>query len=123
MSVGGSKVTSLHMRRMGTHGNVLRSFRRWGVCAWGYGAHPLHVCLFGAQLMLRRPPRVIGGLNFYVGWADAAVRHAPRVSADLRVYVRSQQMQGIRHRVRGLPAEVLRGNRERFNLNPERMSD
>jgi biofilm PGA synthesis N-glycosyltransferase PgaC len=108
MSVGGSNVTSLHMRRMGSHGSVLRSFRRWGVCAWGYGAHPLHVWLFGAQLMLRRPPRVIGG---------------PRVSADLRAHIRRQQMQGIRHRVRGLPAEVLRGKRVRLDLNPERTTE
>jgi hypothetical protein len=66
---------------------------------------------------------MIGGLNFYLGWADAAVRHAPRVSADLRAHIRRQQMRGIRHRVRGLPAEVLRGKRVRFDLNPERMTE
>jgi poly-beta-1,6-N-acetyl-D-glucosamine synthase len=122
-SVSGAKVTSLHLRRMGTHGNVLRSFRRWGICAWGYGAHPLHVFLFGAQLMVRRPPRVIGGFHFYLGWAGAAFRNAPRASADLRAHVRRQQMRGVRHRVRGLPSEVLRGKRVRLDLNPERMTE
>jgi len=89
----------LHLRRMGGHGAILRSFRRWGVCSWGYGAHPLHVLLYGLQLMRRRRPRVVGGLNYLAGWTTAALRRAPRADAELRAAMRSAQLARIRRRL------------------------
>jgi glycosyltransferase involved in cell wall biosynthesis len=90
----------VHLRRMGGHGPILRSFRRWGVCSYGYGAHPLHVLLYGARLMWHRRPRVIGGLNYLTGWAMAALRRTPRAEPELRAAVRREQLERIRRRVR-----------------------
>jgi hypothetical protein len=89
----------LHLRRMGGHGPILRSFRRWGVCSWGYGAHPLHVLLYGLQLMGRRRPRVVGGLNYLAGFTMAALRRAPRADPDLRAAMRKAQLSRIGRRV------------------------
>lgn len=109
----------IHARRMGTHGPILRSFRRWGLCAWGYGAHPLHVVCFGALLMARRRPRIIGGLNFFLGWSLGATRGAPRVEAGLRAEVRKRQLAGLRRRVSGLPRELATGTRARYDPGRE----
>jgi biofilm PGA synthesis N-glycosyltransferase PgaC len=105
----------IHARRMGTHGPILRSFRRWGVCAWGYGSHPLHVACFAGLLMWHRPPRLVGGLNFLVGWILAWLRGAPRVDPDLRAYVRRHQLAGLSRRFAGLPREILTGRRARYD--------
>jgi hypothetical protein len=88
----------LHLRQMGTHGPILRSFRRWGVCSYGYGAHPLQVVFYAARLARTRRPRVIGGLNYLVGWALAAARGAPRAEAHLRRAVRREQIAKARRR-------------------------
>ncbi len=92
----------VHLRRMGTHGKILRSFRRWGVCSYGYGAHPLHVLLYAGRLMRTRRPRVIGGINYLAGWTLAAVRRAPRADADVRAAVRRDQLSRIGGRLRGV---------------------
>ena len=89
------------MRRMGTHGAILRSFRRWGQCSYGYGAHPLHVAFYGLKLMYGRRPRVIGGLNYLAGWSLAVIRRAPR-RPELRRAVRREQMGKGRGRVESL---------------------
>jgi hypothetical protein len=88
----------LHMREMGTHGPILRSFRRWGTCSYGYGAHPLQVLFYAARLARTRRPRVIGGLNYLVGWALAAARGAPRADVHLRRAVRREQLARARRK-------------------------
>jgi glycosyltransferase involved in cell wall biosynthesis len=88
----------IHLRTMGTHGPILRSFRRWGACAWGYGAHPMHVALYAGILMIRRPPRLIGGINFVAGWAQAGLQDAPRATAAVREATRAEQLSRIRRR-------------------------
>jgi poly-beta-1,6-N-acetyl-D-glucosamine synthase len=89
-----------HLRRMGTHGAILRSFRRWGVCSYGYGAHPLQVGWYALVLMRSRKPRVIGGLNYLAGWAGAWIRRAPRAEAGIRREVRREQIGRLRTRLR-----------------------
>jgi biofilm PGA synthesis N-glycosyltransferase PgaC len=101
----------LHRRRMGTAGPILRSFRRWGECSWGYGAHPLYVGFYGARLMRRRRPLLVGGLNYWLGWAGAAVRRAPRADPELRAAVRREWLRRVRRRMgnlftRPLPAPL-----------------
>jgi poly-beta-1,6-N-acetyl-D-glucosamine synthase len=92
----------LHLRRMGGHSPILRSFRRWGACAYGYGSHPLHVLLYSLRLMRSRRPRIIGGLNYVVGYFLAGLRQAPRAESELRVTIRRQQVAKIRRRVTAL---------------------
>jgi poly-beta-1,6-N-acetyl-D-glucosamine synthase len=90
---------TVHLRRLGGHGSILRSFRRWGVCSYGSGAHPLHVLLYGLILMRRRRPRVIGGVNYLIGWAVAAARRAPRADPQVRKAMRRDQLARIRRRL------------------------
>jgi biofilm PGA synthesis N-glycosyltransferase PgaC len=89
----------IHLRRMGTHGAILRSFRRWGVCSYGYGAHPLQVLFYGLRLSVTRRPRVIGGLNYLAGWAASFARRAPRADPELRREVRREQLARMRRRL------------------------
>jgi glycosyltransferase involved in cell wall biosynthesis len=98
----------VHLRWMGTHGSILRSFRRWGVCSFGYGSHPLHVLFYGLKLMSRRKPRVIGGLNYYAGWALAVARGAPRAGPELRRAVRREELVKARRRLTGRQRSELR---------------
>jgi poly-beta-1,6-N-acetyl-D-glucosamine synthase len=89
----------VHLRRMGTQQSILGSFRRWGVCAYGYGAHPLYIAFYGARLMRRRRPRLIGGLNYFLGWLLAVLRRAPRADPQLRKAVRQAQVDRARRRL------------------------
>jgi poly-beta-1,6-N-acetyl-D-glucosamine synthase len=89
----------VHLRRMGTQQSILRSFRRWGACAYGYGAHPLYVAFYGARLMRRRRPRLIGGMNYFLGWALAVIRRAPRADPQLRKAVQEAQVSKARRRL------------------------
>ena len=91
---------SIHLRPMGSHDGLLRAYRRWGVCAYGYGEHPLHVVLVGLQ-RLNDPPRVLGGLSYVLGWASAVVRRMPRAEPELRAYVRHDQLRRIGRRLTG----------------------
>lgn len=86
----------LHLRTMGTEGSILRSFRRWGACSYGYGAHPLHVLFYGQRLMRRRRPYVIGGLHYLAGWTIAALRRAPRAAPETRRAVRREELARLR---------------------------
>ena len=88
---------------MGGHGPILRSFRRWGACSFGYGAHPLYVLLYAGILMRRRRPRLIGGVNFLIGWAAAGLRGAPRADARIRQAIQRDQLARIRARLAGRP--------------------
>lgn len=90
----------VHLRRTGGHGPILQSFRRWGICSWSAGAHPLHVLLYGLILMRERRPRVIGGLNYLLGWALAALRRAPRASSEVIDYIQQDELRRIRARAR-----------------------
>lgn len=85
----------VHLRPTGTHDGVLRAYRRWGECAWGYGAHPAHVVLAGIWRMRRRPV-VAGGASYVLGWALSAVRRRPRVEPDVRRFVRREQIGRLR---------------------------
>ncbi len=83
-----------HLRPVGRQDGVLRAWRRWGVCAWGYGEHPLHVLLVAVQRVGDHPP-VLGGINYVLGYGAAAVRRAPRAEPELRAYVRRDQLRRI----------------------------
>jgi glycosyltransferase involved in cell wall biosynthesis len=87
---------TVHLRRMGTHGSILASFRRWGVCSYGYGAHPLQVAWYALVLMRTRKPRVLGGINYLVGWSAAWLRRAPQADRELRAEVRSAHLARMR---------------------------
>jgi len=95
---------TLHLRRTGGHGPILRSFRRWGVCSYCYGAHPLYVLFYGLILMRRRRPRVLGGINYLFGWAAAvAAKRAPRADPHVREVMRRDGLTRIRRRIVGRP--------------------
>ncbi len=85
----------LHLRPTGAQDGTVRAFRRWGECAWGYGAHPLHV-LGGAARRIPERPRLIGAVNYAAGWAAAGLRRAPRVDADVRAFCQEEQMRRLR---------------------------
>jgi poly-beta-1,6-N-acetyl-D-glucosamine synthase len=86
---------TLHLRPTGAHDGRLRAFRRWGECAWGYGAHPLFV-LLGAAKRLSWRPYVIGGALYAAGYASAALRKAPRAERDVRFFVRVEEGRQLR---------------------------
>jgi glycosyltransferase involved in cell wall biosynthesis len=89
----------LHMRPMGAHDGRLRAYRRWGLCAYAYGAHPAHVVAYGARLGRQRP-YVAGGLSYLAGWAAAALRGVPRAEPELRAFVRRDQWRRMTRRAR-----------------------
>jgi poly-beta-1,6-N-acetyl-D-glucosamine synthase len=91
----------LHSRPMGARDGWLRAFRRWGLCGYAYGAHPLHVLAYGGRLMADEP-YVAGGLNYLAGYAWAAVRRVPRAEPELRREVRREQLGRVLRRVRRL---------------------
>lgn len=90
----------LHLRPVGTHDGLGRAWRRWGLCAWGSGQHPLHVLLVAAQ-RARERPMLWGSANYVFGYARAAVLRAPRVDPVLRQHLRHEQLVRIANRLRG----------------------
>jgi hypothetical protein len=86
---------SVHLRPTGAHDGALRAYRRWGECAWGYGAHPLDVAL-GSAYRMRYPPYGLSGAHYFLGWAAAAARRLPRAEPDVREYGRREQLRRIR---------------------------
>jgi poly-beta-1,6-N-acetyl-D-glucosamine synthase len=88
---------ALHMRPVGSHDGVLRGWRRWGTCAWGYGEHPLHVLAVAVQRAGDAPP-VLGSLSYVAGWVGAALRRAPRAEPEVRAYVHRDQLRRLRRR-------------------------
>jgi len=74
---------SIHLRRMGSRDGVLRGFRRAGLAAYAYGAHPLHVALSAAVRAGQRPV-MLGGVHYALGYALAAARRAPRAEPAAR---------------------------------------
>jgi len=89
---------TLHLRPPGAHDGVGRGFRRWGECAWAYGADPLAVLAGGVHRMRRRP-YVLGGLNYIAGWGLAAARRLPRADPHVRAFCREEQRLRMRRAV------------------------
>jgi hypothetical protein len=92
----------VHLRRMGSYDGVLRGYRRAGLCAYAYGAHPLHVLLAGVSRMRDRP-LLLCGLNYLVGWALAGLRRVARAEPELRRFVRREHSMRMRSLVAGRP--------------------
>ena len=85
----------VHCRRMGSHDGVLRGYRRAGLAAYAYGAHPLHV-LASALARSRARPRPACGAHYLAGWIAAAARRAPRAERAVRRRVRAEQTRRLR---------------------------
>jgi biofilm PGA synthesis N-glycosyltransferase PgaC len=89
---------TVHLRPPGAHDGVVRGFRRWGECAWAYGADPVGVLAGGVHRMRRRP-YVVGGLNYIAGWGLAALRGVPRADAHVRAFCRQEQRLRMRRAI------------------------
>jgi poly-beta-1,6-N-acetyl-D-glucosamine synthase len=90
----------LLLRRTGSHDGVLRGFRRSGVGAYAYGAHPLHV-LASAAARFKERPLVLGGLAYLFGWGSAGLRRVPRAEPAVRRRVRREGIERLRRAARG----------------------
>jgi poly-beta-1,6-N-acetyl-D-glucosamine synthase len=90
----------LHLRRTGSHDGVLRGFRRAGLAAYAYGAHPLHV-LAAAAARLAERPRGLCSVHYLAGWALAALRRVPRAEREARLFVRRENTSRLRRVVTG----------------------
>lgn len=88
----------LHLRPEATQDGVLRGLRRRGMAEYVSGGHPLLVLYMGLQ-RLSRPPRVVGTLHYYAGWALAATHRVPRFDTELRELRRREQLLRVRKRV------------------------
>lgn len=89
---------TLHLRPTGAHDGRLRAFRRWGECAWGYGAHPLFA-LLGAVKRLSWRPYVVGGVLYAIGYASAGLSRCPRADSDVRSFVRREERTQVRRQL------------------------
>jgi poly-beta-1,6-N-acetyl-D-glucosamine synthase len=98
-SVALSAGDSVHLRPTGAHDGRLRAFWRWGECAFGYGSHPLSV-LAGGAARLVRPPYVISGAAYVLGWAGAQARSRPRVEPEARAFRRREELLRLRQLAR-----------------------
>jgi hypothetical protein len=90
----------LHLRRTASHDGVLRGFRRMGLAAYAYGAHPAHV-LAATAARLGDRPRGLCALNYLAGWALAAVRPVPRAEPEARAFVRRENLRRLRGMLAG----------------------
>jgi hypothetical protein len=84
-----------HHRRSGSYDGVVRAYRRWGHCAWAYGASFPFVLVVGAERALRRP-RLIGGVNYVYGYVKAALARAPRAAREVRAQQRKEERTRLR---------------------------
>jgi hypothetical protein len=85
---------SEHLRPTGSLDGTLRSFRRFGLAAYVYGAHPLHVML-ATLYRLQRWPWILGGIHYAAGWLSGVFRRYPRADSDVRAFVRREQLHRI----------------------------
>jgi hypothetical protein len=99
-SVALSAGDSIHLRPTGAHDGRLRAFWRWGECAFGYGSHPLSV-LAGGAARLVRPPYVISGAAYVLGWVGAQARSRPRAEPEARAFRRHEELLRLRQLARG----------------------
>ena len=88
----------IHLRRMGSYNGLLRGYRRAGLAAYAYGAHPLYTGLAGVSRMADRP-YVLCGVNYLAGWVGAAAGRAPRAEPAVRRYARAENIAALRRRV------------------------
>ena len=88
----------IHLRPTGNHDGRLRWYRRWGLCAWVYGAHPLWVVL-GSVYRMRDRPYVLAGLNYLWGWVQAALQRYPRAEPAVRAQAQKEQLRELRERL------------------------
>jgi biofilm PGA synthesis N-glycosyltransferase PgaC len=98
----------LILRPTGTHDGGLRGFRRGGRYAYPYGAHPLHM-LASAVVRARDRPRLLGGMNYLIGWAGAALGRCPRAEPEVRRTVRRENIARLR-RIAALGARLRRSS-------------
>lgn len=98
-SIALSAGETIHLRPTGSHDGRLRAFRRWGECAWGFGAHPLNVAAGGLVRAARRP-YVVAGLAYVFGWVQAALRRRPRADAEVRAFKRREDLRRLRRLAR-----------------------
>lgn len=89
----------LHLRPTGAQDGTVRAFRRWGACAWGFGAHPLHV-LGGTVRRIPERPRGLGAVNYLAGWAIAGLQRCARADAEVRAFGRREQLDRMRPQTR-----------------------
>jgi glycosyltransferase involved in cell wall biosynthesis len=89
----------LHLRPVGTRDGLLRAYRRWGVCAYAIGYHPLWVLLGAARRAVQRP-YLLGGLAYAWGWIAAHRSGVARAEPEVRRYARREQMGRLRRRLR-----------------------
>jgi poly-beta-1,6-N-acetyl-D-glucosamine synthase len=87
-----------HLRTTGTYDGRVRGFRRRGLAAWGYGAHPLYVAVSSAVRM-RDPPRILGGLIYFWSWLLAAAHGRPRAEREVVRFVQREQLSRLRELV------------------------
>lgn len=90
---------SEHLRPTGSLDGALRSFRRYGLAAYVYGAHPLFV-LLAAVYRLGKWPWMLGGVNYAAGWLSGALRRYPRADPEIRAFVRREQLGRVAARLR-----------------------
>lgn len=91
---------AIHLRQMGAQNGLTRGYRRWGECAYAYGEHPLYAGLMGLQRIADHPV-VLGAVNYWLGFALAAVRGIPRAEPELRRFVRRTQSRRLRQKLAG----------------------
>jgi glycosyltransferase involved in cell wall biosynthesis len=85
----------VHLRRMGSYDGILRGYRRAGLAAYAYGAHPLHVLLAGVARLTERPLGLCG-VSYVAGWVLAGIRKEPRAEPELRAFVHREQRRTLR---------------------------
>jgi poly-beta-1,6-N-acetyl-D-glucosamine synthase len=93
----------IHLRPTGSFDGLLRGYRRWGICAWAYGAHPLGV-LGGAVRRARQRPVLLGAVYYLIGWVSAALGGYPRLEPETRAFARREDLA----RIRAAGARMLR---------------
>jgi poly-beta-1,6-N-acetyl-D-glucosamine synthase len=88
----------IHLRPTGSYDGAMRGYRRAGVAAWAYGAHPLNVVV-SSLVRMRRRPFILGGAAYFSAWLGAALHRAPRVERDVRDLMRRKQVQQLRSKL------------------------
>jgi GT2 family glycosyltransferase len=95
MSFAATGGDTLHLRPTGSHDGRLRAYRRWGLCAWAYGAHPLAVVL-GAMRRSTRAPYALAGIHYLWGWYRGWAQGYPRIESETRAFGRAEDLRRIR---------------------------
>jgi glycosyltransferase involved in cell wall biosynthesis len=89
-----------HLRRMGSHDGILRGYRRAGLAAYGYGAHPAYV-LLSAAVRAPESPWLLCGAAYLVGYATGVVWRVQRADPNVRAALRKEESARIRSIVLG----------------------